>query len=375
MPALPWDGSQGLASLGGPPTPSNGFAQPGRSWELHPVLLTLKPLRGPPDAHPPAPVGCSLRPPGSRPRGHPCTFPPWASARLGRDAATQLRTAAAHQPGVPPPRRPSRPVGGRSPVTPGVTQSVCVRARAPGPAQLGARPLGDRATILWGAEGPRPWPASRWGPRAAAPAPSLPPGFRERWAGPAAGGCQGTEEVSENGADRGRQGVGVALPTSAPAAPPHLRGHPLLPGPHPQRPLELHSQKSKGGPRGSCLHISPPLPQDKGDHAAWHPTVTPVLRAPAPPWTPKSPSEKWPRGLGQARSPSSPLVPGLELGQQGGPPPLGLDDGAGRQVRGVVPGVVLVLEQPDVLRWGEGSVSRPRSRRGPAHEGGHPPPH
>lgn len=46
---------------------------------------------------------------------------------------------------------------------------------------------------------------------------------------------------------------------------------------------------------------------------------------------------------------TSPFVPGLELGQQRGPAPLGLDDRARRQVRGVVPGVMLVLQQPHVL--------------------------
>lgn len=50
------------------------------------------------------------------------------------------------------------------------------------------------------------------------------------------------------------------------------------------------------------------------------------------------------------RRPRSPFIPRLEFGQQGGPPPLGLDDGARRQVWGVVTGVVLVLEQPDILQ-------------------------
>lgn len=49
---------------------------------------------------------------------------------------------------------------------------------------------------------------------------------------------------------------------------------------------------------------------------------------------------------------SSPFIPGLELGQQGGSPPLRLDDGARRQVGGIVAGVVLVLQEPDVLQEG-----------------------
>lgn len=92
-----------------------------------------------------------------------------------------------------------------------------------------------------------------------------------------------------------------------------------------------------------------------------------TVRTPAPPWASTSPPEKWVRRLQQARAPpSSPLVPGLELRQQGRPPPLGLDDGAGRQVRGVVTGVVLVLEQPHVLQQEDRGSERPAPHSRPA---------
>lgn len=174
--------------------------------------------------------------------------------------------------------------------------------------------------------------------------------------------------------------TGPSQPATQPR-PPHLAGHSLLPGLHTQRPLKTHRGKFAG--RGA-LPCPPPTtcPKPRGKHTARHPSsqhqpspASPCSCMPPPP--PRRETAPWPR--------ASPFTSGLKLGQQGGPPPLRLDDGARRQVRGVVPGVVLVLQQADVLqpedrvsgcplhsrRRGEGSPAQgpPTSSPGPEASG------
>lgn len=175
--------------------------------------------------------------------------------------------------------------------------------------------------------------------------------------------------------------TGPSQPATQPR-PPHLAGHSLLPGRHTQRPLKTHREKFAG--RGALPCPPPtthPLPQASGQTHSQTPLVStpaqpgkPLLLHAPPPGRETAP---WPR--------ASPFTSGLKLGQQGGPPPLRLDDGARRQVRGVVPGVVLVLQQADVLqpedrvsgcplhsrRRGEGSPAQgpPTSSPGPEASG------
>lgn len=123
------------------------------------------------------------------------------------------------------------------------------------------------------------------------------------------------------------------------------------------------------------LTMVPPAPHppradisSRSQHSRCAEETGPTAPAPAPPWASTSPPEKWVCGSSRHGSPSSPFVPGLELGQQRWPPPLGLDDGARRQVGGVVTGVVLVLEQPHVLQREDRGTERriPTRPSGPA---------
>ena len=76
----------------------------------------------------------------------------------------------------------------------------------------------------------------------------------------------------------------------------------------------------------------------------------PQSQADTPPRAPHQHRPPLPHLSNGCASPYSPFIPGLKFRQQGGPPSLGLDDGARRQVRGVVTGVVRIFEQPNILQ-------------------------
>lgn len=177
-------------------------------------------------------------------------------------------------------------------------------------------------------------------------------------------------------------GVDRPLPTSDPASP-STSCWSLPPAWAAQPETTEDPPREVCRPRGSSLpttHHPPPAPSLGANTQPDTPRLntSPARQAPAPACPPpRRETAPWPR--------ASPFTSGLKLGQQGGPPPLRLDDGARRQVRGVVPGVVLVLQQADVLqpedrvsgcplhsrRRGEGSPAQgpPTSSPGPEASG------
>lgn len=204
--------------------------------------------------------------------------------------------------------------------------------------------LGHCGALLW------PWPSPRW-----AHAPHWKARLAQQQAdtrGPHLP-AKAQRELGGKGAPCGHPDVGTSLQPATQPWSPMSQWSTLLPGPHTQRARETHGGKSEGHMVLPCTsHPS----QDEG-------------RAHSP--TPQR-HTNWARSC-SSRGLSSPFIPRLEFGQQGGPPPLGLEDGARRQVGGVVTGVVLVLEQPDVLqqedRRSEHDAGPPTSSpspRGPA---------
>lgn len=120
---------------------------------------------------------------------------------------------------------------------------------------------------------------------------------------------------------------GQSLPTSNPASPTFWWSPPPAWATQPE--ATAGSQREVQGPRGSSLPIPSPVPVTAAPgqrHSLTPLCLTPTLRAlheHRPPL---------PRLSNGHTNPSSPFIPGLKFGQQGGPPPLGLDDGARRQV-------------------------------------------
>ena len=149
--------------------------------------------------------------------------------------------------------------------------------------------------------------------------------------------AEGWQRTRRKGDDKGRGERGLPTCTqlwtrhSQPATQPHSPTSWWSPPPawatHPE--ATAGSQREVQGPRGSLLPTPIPVPATAAPgqgHSLTPLRLTPTLRAlreHRPPLPCLS--------SGRANL-SSPFIPGLKFGQQGGPPPLGLDDGARRQV-------------------------------------------